>query len=578
MGAEYAWLHQGISGKWTNLARGWGLCLLYFVLGMAAGRSLIGGLALFAVPLAVTAAFLAFPLEWVTIAGVVAGVFLHAGAGPLLLTTGYALTAAASFLLARSLKGRWRQPLIAGALCAGGVNLIIKSCLLVWFAYDPAALIGLFSESLLVGLLTPLTLYAWSGAAGFSDVGAWASMWRPTAIGVSRGMHPASRSPQGEQTASTLPAGLRRWELQVLLALVLVLSGLGDIQIGQTVLSEVLIRCVLLVTAYAMGAGWGAGAGVILGLLGGDLRMMLPRAGFYAGTGFFAGALKGMGRTGVMAGFFLSSLLFSVFYGDPQQLTGHLLASLLAAALFFLASPLIDRQLGLAKTKSSQVQPLQAEVGFSQRSKSTEPFCGDSFAVAHQPPEHLLLTVSDGMGAGINAMRESRIVVKLLEQLVGSGISPDAAAGIVNTALYLRGGEESAATIDMAAVDLRNRYVDFLKAGAPPSFLKRDHSIEMIRSNCWPAGILDKVETEIQRRQVLPGDILVMATDGIIEVDPEAALPDNWLYEFLRELNLEEAQAVADLVLKRALKAAGLRNRDDMTVLVARFSSGPELG
>ena len=75
--------------------------------------------------------------------------------------------------------------------------------------------------------------------------------------------------------------------------------------------------------------------------------------------------------------------------------------------------------------------PLEAEIGFSQRSKSTEPFCGDSFAVVHQSPGHLLLTVSDGMGAGINAMRESRIVVKLLEQLIVNGISPETAAGIV---------------------------------------------------------------------------------------------------------------------------------------------------
>ena len=135
---------------------------------------------------------------------------------------------------------------------------------------------------------------------------------------------------------------------------------------------------------------------------------------------------------------------------------------------------------------------------------------------------HLLLTISDGMGAGINAMRESRVVVKLMEQLMNNGIEPEAAAGIVNAALYLRGGEECAATIDLAAVDLEGRYVDLLKVGAPPSFLKRGHSVEMIRSSCWPAGILDRVEAEVHRRQVLPGDILIMVTDGITEVEREA--------------------------------------------------------
>jgi stage II sporulation protein E len=464
---------------------------------------------------------------------------------------GDALAVTAAFLLARSLSGRARQQapgqqLLIGALYAGGASLIVKSCFLVWHNRDPAAMLTLFSESLLVSLITPLFLYGWTGG----------SLLRP----ADAGFRPGGR--------------LQQRELQALLALVMVLSGLGDIRIGPTVLREILVRCVLIVVAYAMGAGWAAGAGVLLGLLTGDFQEMLPRAGFYAGTGFFAGVLGGFGRIGVMAGFFLSSLLFSVFYGDTRDLSGHLLASLLTAGLFFLASPLIDRQLGRTKTRTAPEQPLQAEIGFSQRPKSNEVCCGDSFAVVHQSPEHLLLTVSDGIGAGVNAMRESRIVVKLLEQLMGNGIDPEAAAGIVNTALYLRGGEESAATIDMAAVDLKNRYVDFLKAGAPPSFIKRDRGVEMIRSSCWPAGILDRVEAEVQRRQVLPGDILVMATDGVTEIDREAALPDNWLYEFLQELPLEEAQAVAELVLKQALRAAGMRNRDDMTVLVTRFGGG----
>lgn len=538
MGAEYTWLRHGITGRWSQV-RGVALFLFYALLGVAAGRSLIGGLAPFAVPLAVTAAFLAVPLDWAVVAGVVAGVFTHAGAGYLFLLVGDALAVAAAFLLARSFRDHWRQPLLSGVLAAGGINILVKSCFLLWFSRDLSALLGLLSESALVSLFTPIALYGFTGVAGVRE---------------------------------------RQKELQALLALVFAMCGLGDLHIGPTVLREVLARCVLITVAYGWGAGWGAGIGVILGLLGGDLQMMLPRTGFYAGTGFFAGALKGFGRTGVMVGFFLASLLFSIFYGDPGELSGHLLASLLTVGVFFLASPFINRLFGRERSGALLELPLEAEIGFSQRSKSAEPFCGDSFAVAHQSPGHLLLTVSDGMGAGINAMRESRIVVKLLEQLMSNGINPEAAAGIVNTALYLRGGEESAATIDLAAVDLEGRYVDFLKVGAPPSFLKRDHSVEMIRSSCWPAGILDKVEAEVHRRQVLPGDVLVMATDGVTEVDREAALPENWLYDFLKDLSLDDAQAVADLVLKHALKSTGLKNRDDMTVLVARFGTGQELG
>jgi stage II sporulation protein E len=512
--------------------------LLYVVLGIAAGRSLIGGLATFAVPLAVAAAFLAAPLDWAVAAGLMVGVFTRPGAAagfghPLITVVGSALAVAAAFLLARSFRERWSQPLLSGALVAGGINILARGIFLPWQGPEPASLLALLSETALVSLFTPLTLYGFTGALRIKE---------------------------------------RQKELQALLVLVFVMSGLGDLHIGPVALQEILARLVLITIAYCWGAGWGAGAGVILGLVGGDLQLLLPRIGFYAGTGFFAGVMQGFGRTGVIAGFFLASLLFSIFYGDPGALSGHLLASLLAIGVFFLASPFINRWLGREKPDALPDLPLEAEIGFSQRSKSAEICCGDSFAVAHQSPGHLLLTVSDGMGTGINAMRESRIVVKLLEQIMGNGIDPEAAASIVNTALYLRGGEESAATIDLAAIDLDGRYVDFLKVGAPPSFLKRGHSVELIRSSCWPAGILDKLEAEVHRRQVLPGDILIMATDGVTEVDRDVSLPDNWLYDYLKELPLEDAQAVADLVLKYALKAAGLQNRDDMTVLVARFS------
>jgi hypothetical protein len=544
MGAEYVWLRHGISGRWSQV-RGAALFLLYAVLGVAAGRSLIGGLAPFAVPLAVAAAFLAAPLDWAVVAGLMVGVFTHSGAAPayghpLIPAVGSALAVAAAFLLARSFRDRWSQPLLSGALAAGGINILVKSVFLLWQSHDPASVFSLFSESALVSLFTPFTLYGFTGASRIKE---------------------------------------RHKELQALLALVFVMCGLGDLHIGPVALREVLARLVLITIAYGWGAGWGAGAGVILGLLGGDIQMILPRTGFYAGIGFFAGVLQGFGRAGVIVGFFLASLLFSIFYGDPGEVSGHLQASLLTVVIFFLASPFINRWLGREKPGTLPDLPLEAEIGFSQRSKSTEVFCGDSFAVAHLPePGRLLLTISDGMGAGINALRESRIVVKLLEQIISNGIGPEAAAGIVNTALYLRGGEESAATIDLAEVDLEGRYVDLLKAGAPPSFLKRGHSVEMIRSNCWPAGILDKVEAEVLRRQVLPGDILIMTSDGVTEVDREAFLPDNWLYDFLKDLPLEDAQAVADLVLKHALRAVGLQNRDDMTVLVARFGDGQELG
>ncbi|MGB9793130.1 MAG: SpoIIE family protein phosphatase, partial [Thermacetogeniaceae bacterium] len=286
---------------------------------------------------------------------------------------------------------------------------------------------------------------------------------------------------------------------------------------------------------------------------------------------FCSGILRGLGRVGILLGFGVGILLFSFFYETGAGLQEHLIASALASAIYLACSPFLDRLLGSSQRVSRpHACRLRVETGFAQLAKPDEPLCGDSMVATPLDSHRFLLVVSDGMGTGVDAGRESRIVTRMVEELVSSGTPLDVAAGVVNTALYMRGGEESAATIDLALIDLSLGIAEFLKAGAPPSFIKSGRSVEMIRSICWPAGILDKLEPEVLRRNVQPGDLLVMVTDGVTGVEEGGSAPGEWLYGFLQGLAVEEPQAVADLILKQALKGDRQR-RDDMTVLVARF-------
>ncbi len=538
MNAGYVRFRQAIDGF---LEQRPALCqyLFHFVMGLAAGRSILGGLAPFATALAVVSPFLPEQPAWPLLGGLLVGIFTRGDTYLLVNPLGDALAAvAAAFLALRLQKSGSSAPLATLPLTAGGINLLVKTGLHLFLKKGTGVFPGLVSESLLAGLFTLPFYYV------LTDF-------------------------RLEKKEFARP----------LLLLFLVLCGLGSLRIGPVEIREVVVRGLLLLTAGGWGAPWGAAAGVLLGLLVGDLWQMLPRIGFYAGTGFCSGILRSLGRTGVLVGFVLASLLFSFFYETQAALAGHLIAGGLAAGLYLLCSPFLERLLGKEKSRlSGKSTQLQAQIGFAQRAKPAEPLCGDSLAIARLDLQRFLLVVSDGMGAGINAARESRIVIKMMEQLIGSGNPPEVAAGVVNTALYLRGGEESAATIDLALIDLSAGSVDFLKAGAPPSFIKRNGSVEMVRSTCWPAGILDRLETEVLKREILPGDILVMVTDGISEVEQEGTAPGDWLYGFLLELPVEEPQTVADLILKRALKNGSSQNRDDMTVLVARFCGECELG
>lgn len=508
---------------------------LQFILGFTAGRASLGGLTPFSSSFAVASTVVFGNQAWSVVAGIILGITTRWEAASFLQGLASTLAVIAAVLLVRRIEGLMRNSCVPGVLVAGGANFIVKGIFFLFLEVNPKIFLGLLSESVLVALFTILFIFG-----------------------------------MGETWC--------RKELRICLFFMLVLCGLGDIVIGPVTFREVLVREILLVTAFFWGPGGGAGAGVLLGLLAaGDPWSILPKTGFYAGTGFFAGIPSGLGRCGTILGFFLASLFFSLFYGELWALYGHLAAAFLAVLVFYFSLPFIEQWFGWGKKTLRQGYPLQVEVGFSQCAKLAEPLCGDSFIITRLAPHRLLLAVSDGMGSGINAARESRIVVKMLEQLLGNGVSLEAAVGIVNTALYLRGKEEIAATIDLALVNLEEKFLDFLKAGAAPSFLKRGKNVEMIRTSCWPVGILEQVEVQVLRSQVLPGDLLIMATDGVTEIDEKALTPGAWLYNYLKELPLEEPQVIADLILKSALRVGGSCTRDDMTVLVARFCTYGEL-
>ena len=499
-----------------------------FVMGLAGGRGVLGGLAPFACPLALAGTVCCGRLFFPSLIGIFVGITIKPPVFtdiPLLVDYLVVFTAV---LAGRKLKKQLEEYWFTAVLLTTGVNFGIKYIYLLLAGAQIGFLPGLLSESILAGIFTVPLYYL------FSDY----------------------KKQKG---------------LFFILVFVLVYCGLGDLKIRPAKIGDIMSRSVLLIAAGGWGSGFAAAAGVLLGLLSGNLVAALPRTGFFAATGFFSGLLKNWGPAGVILGFFLSVLLFSGSYNRQIDLQEHFLSSLIAVVVYLVVWRYLPFFPNREGQDSKRSEPIHAEVGFAQRSKPGEALCGDSMGIAHLSDRRMLLSVSDGMGAGVNAARESRIVVKLIEQLVESGVSPEKAAGVVNTALYLRGGEESAATIDAAIIDLNAGHAEFLKVGAPPSYLKRGGAVEVIRSSCWPAGILDELDVQVLAREIDPGDILIMATDGVTEANFDSKAADDWLYSYLQGLPTEEPQLIADLILKYALKTAGFENRDDMTVLVARF-------
>ncbi len=195
-----------------------------------------------------------------------------------------------------------------------------------------------------------------------------------------------------------------------------------------------------------------------------------------------------------------------------------------------------------------------------------EPVCGDSFTISTLKEGKELIALSDGMGVGEKACSESQAAVHLLENLLNTGFDNQVALSTINSVLMLKSTSETFATIDMVMIDLYTAEVDFIKIGSAPSFIKRGNKVGVITSNSLPIGILDTVDIVSEKRTLCPRDMLVMVSDGVLEISRNVN-DDNWILSFLAAIDENDPQLVAEMIFNKALALCNGKPYDDMTVI-----------
>ncbi|MCL2188505.1 MAG: stage II sporulation protein E [Defluviitaleaceae bacterium] len=209
-------------------------------------------------------------------------------------------------------------------------------------------------------------------------------------------------------------------------------------------------------------------------------------------------------------------------------------------------------------------QRLRISSGVAHRAKSSRG-SGDSYSFMELKNGTCLLALSDGMGSGERARRESEATVGLLEDFIESGFDKELAVRMINSVLVLKSNEESFATLDICSVDLYTGDSEFIKIGAASTFLLRGGKVRVIRSSSLPIGMLNEVDLEVTRHTLAHNDVILMVTDGITpDIERE-----QWLANTLAECRFRNPQDIADYVLSEAERAKDGK-KDDMTVLAAR--------
>ncbi len=200
--------------------------------------------------------------------------------------------------------------------------------------------------------------------------------------------------------------------------------------------------------------------------------------------------------------------------------------------------------------------------------KDNENICGDSFIFTDLENGKYLLALADGMGSGKNAGKESAAAVEMYEDFTEAGFFRDDALEIINS--LVSGKDESFSTLDICTVDKYTGKAEFIKVGAVATFILRKKSVEILKSNTLPVGILENVDTKIYEKKIEKGDVIIMMTDGIFEAGKSGENEEKFI-ELLKKREKTTAENTAKKIMETALELGKNKIHDDMTVLVANI-------
>lgn len=206
--------------------------------------------------------------------------------------------------------------------------------------------------------------------------------------------------------------------------------------------------------------------------------------------------------------------------------------------------------------------------GISRIGKEGQMVSGDNYVMITLPGGQEAMILSDGMGSGERAAKESAMVVEMLEELLLSGFPPETALQMMNTALVMGREEVCFSTIDVTTFDLYTGQCRFLKAGASTTFVRRNGEIHHVYSECLPLGVVPRQQMEDRRWKLEPGDLVIMLTDGVMD-----ALPPGRQEELLDLLilgtDIENPKELSQYILEKVMELSEESPKDDMTVFVA---------
>jgi serine phosphatase RsbU (regulator of sigma subunit) len=208
---------------------------------------------------------------------------------------------------------------------------------------------------------------------------------------------------------------------------------------------------------------------------------------------------------------------------------------------------------------------------------------GDYYDFLQLGQGRLGLVVGDIAGKGIAAaLLMANLQASLRSQCAIAADQPERFLRSVNQQFCTNTADGDYATFFFAEYDDKTRRMRYANCGHLAALLlRRDGSLERLVSQATVLGLFEDWNCLLEERQLLPGDLLVLHTDGVTESFNASGeeFGEQRLIEVLRRNRGMSSQALIASVVEEVRQFSAHEQQDDITLIVAKCrenSKAPE--